>query len=48
MNFGGAKAWKEIWGSGQGIGAVTCVEPVAVKIERLKAEYAAAKAAVGA
>jgi nitronate monooxygenase len=46
MNFGGAKAWKEIWGSGQGIGAVTCVEPVAVKIDRLKAEYAAAKAAV--
>ncbi len=46
MNFGGAKAWKEIWGSGQGIGAVTCVEPAAVKIERLKAEYAAAKAKV--
>jgi len=46
MNFGGAKAWKEIWGSGQGIGAVTCIEPVGVKIDRLKAEYAAAKAAV--
>ncbi|MBX3564850.1 MAG: nitronate monooxygenase [Sphingomonas sp.] len=46
MNFGGAKAWKEIWGSGQGIGAVRAVEPAAVLIDRLKAEYAAAKAAV--
>ncbi len=47
MNFGGAKAWKEIWGSGQGIGAVTAVEPAAVKIERLRKEYAAAKAELG-
>jgi nitronate monooxygenase len=47
MNFGGAKAWKEIWGSGQGIGAVTAVESTAVKIERLKREYVAAKAALG-
>lgn len=46
MNFGGAKAWKEIWGSGQGIGAVTAVEPTAVKIERLKQEYATAKTAL--
>jgi len=46
MNFGGAKAWKEIWGSGQGIGAVTAVEPALVKIERLKTEYAAARAAL--
>jgi nitronate monooxygenase len=46
MNFGGAKAWKEIWGSGQGIGAVTAVESTAVKIERLKREYAAARAAL--
>ncbi|MCX8475965.1 MAG: nitronate monooxygenase family protein [Sphingomonas sp.] len=46
MNFGGAKAWKEIWGSGQGIGAVTAVEPAAVKIERLKREYEAARAAL--
>ncbi|RYE03708.1 MAG: nitronate monooxygenase [Sphingomonadales bacterium] len=46
MNFGGAKAWKEIWGSGQGIGAVRAVEPAAVLIDRLKAEYAAAKAAI--
>jgi nitronate monooxygenase len=48
MNFGGAKAWKEIWGSGQGIGAVDRGRvPAAVKIERLKKEYAAAKAALG-
>ena len=46
MNFGGAKAWKEIWGSGQGIGAVGAVEPAAVMIERLKVEYAAARAAI--
>ena len=48
MNFGGAKAWKDIWGSGQGIGAVHAVEPAAAKIERMKAEYAAAKAALAA
>jgi nitronate monooxygenase len=46
MNFGGAKAWKDIWGSGQGIGAVRAVEPAAVRIDRLKAEYAAARAAL--
>ncbi len=46
MNFGGAKAWKDIWGSGQGIGAVRACEPAAVMIERLKVEYAAAKAAI--
>ena len=46
MNFGGAKAWKDIWGSGQGIGAVRAVEPAATMIARLKAEYAAARAAI--
>ncbi|UYY58843.1 NAD(P)H-dependent flavin oxidoreductase [Sphingomonas sp. S2-65] len=46
MNFGGAKAWKDIWGSGQGIGAVTAIEPATVRIDRLKAEYAAARAAL--
>jgi len=45
MDFGGAKAWKDIWGSGQGIGAVHSVEPAAVLIDRLKAEYAAARSA---
>jgi nitronate monooxygenase len=48
MNFGGgngskAKAWRDIWGSGQGIGAVSAVEPVAVRVERLKREYDAAR-----
>ena len=46
MNFGGAKAWKDIWGSGQGIGAVHAIEPATVKIERMKREYAAARAAL--
>jgi nitronate monooxygenase len=44
MDFGGAKAWKDIWGSGQGIGAVGAVEPAAVRIDRLLSEYTAAKA----
>ena len=45
MNFGGgaAKAWKDIWGSGQGIGAVKAVEPASVYIDRLAQEYEAAK-----
>ena len=44
MDFGGAKAWKDIWGSGQGIGAVHEVLPAAERIARMKAEYAAARA----
>jgi len=45
MNFGGsaAKAWKEIWGSGQGIGAVREVLPAAELVARLKREYQAAR-----
>ena len=46
MDFGGAKAWKDIWGSGQGIGAVHAIEPAAVRIERMQAEYRAARAAL--
>lgn len=46
MNFSGgstkAKAWKDIWGSGQGIGAVKSVGPVADLVDRLEAEYRAA------
>ncbi|EJT02869.1 nitronate monooxygenase family protein [Rhizobium sp. CCGE 510] len=41
---GGAKAWKDIWGSGQGIGAIKAVEPVAKLVDRLEAEYKAARA----
>ncbi|MEP7006988.1 MAG: nitronate monooxygenase family protein [Sphingomonas bacterium] len=49
MNFGGgnsskAKAWKDIWGSGQGIGVIDQIEPVAVRIDRLEREYKAARA----
>ncbi len=52
MNFGGgngskAKAWKDIWGSGQGIGVVDRVESVAVRVERLEREYLAARARAG-
>ncbi|GGD62620.1 NAD(P)H-dependent flavin oxidoreductase [Croceicoccus mobilis] len=41
-----AKAWKDIWGSGQGIGAVRAVVPAAERIAQFKAEYDAAKARV--
>ncbi|MDD5030173.1 MAG: nitronate monooxygenase family protein [Rhodoferax sp.] len=46
MNFGGdrTKAWKDIWGCGQGIGAVTQVQSTAELVTRLKAQYAAARA----
>ena len=50
MNFGTdangernkPKAWKEIWGSGQGIGSVDKVMPVAELVARFKSEYEAA------
>jgi nitronate monooxygenase len=46
MNFGGdkTKAWKDIWGCGQGIGAVTQIQSTADYVAQLKREYAAAKA----
>ncbi|MFN3525722.1 MAG: NAD(P)H-dependent flavin oxidoreductase [Paracoccus sp. (in: a-proteobacteria)] len=40
------KAWSTIWGAGQGIGAVHAVESAAARIDRLAAEYQAAKSAV--
>ncbi|VTU31044.1 putative enoyl-[acyl-carrier-protein] reductase II [Variovorax sp. PBS-H4] len=48
MNFGGGegsktKAWKDIWGSGQGIGAVTEVGTAAAFVEKLKREYQEAR-----
>ena len=44
MNFGGnsTKAWKDIWGCGQGIGAIKSVLPATELIARLKREYASA------
>ena len=46
MNFGGdaKKAWKDIWGCGQGIGAIDAVVPAAERIARLRREYEAARA----
>ena len=41
-----AKAWKDIWGSGQGIGAIDAVRPAGEYVARLIAEYAEAKAAL--
>ena len=51
MNFGSggnteAKAWKDIWGSGQGIGAVKDVLSVAEFVDQLESEYRAAKASL--
>lgn len=48
MNFGSggdtsAKAWKDIWGCGQGIGAVKEIVPTADLVLRLEQEYAAAR-----
>jgi nitronate monooxygenase len=47
MNFGGAgaaKAWKEIWGCGQGIGVINKVQGAAEFVAQLQREYAAARA----
>ncbi|MEY3445510.1 MAG: hypothetical protein RIR45_265 [Pseudomonadota bacterium] len=48
MDFGGdkSKAWKDIWGCGQGIGAVTQVQSTANYVAQLKREYQAARARV--
>jgi nitronate monooxygenase len=50
MNFGGdaKKAWKDIWGCGQGIGAIKAVVPAAELVARLKREYQAAKSRITA
>jgi len=40
----GPKAWKEIWGAGQGVGAVKAVVSVAELVDRLDREYRAARA----
>ena len=52
MAFGGGgsakKAWRDIWGSGQGIGAIDRVQPAADYIAQLIDEYRAARAALAA
>ncbi len=48
MNLGSAsaKAWKEIWGAGQGVGTIDRVLPVRELVAQLTAEYRAARAAI--
>ncbi len=48
MNFGSGsgskiKAWRDIWGAGQGVGLIDEVASVAEVVQRMRAEYAAAK-----
>lgn len=46
MDFGAdssAKAWRDIWGAGQGIGSIDAVTPVADLVDRLAVEYAQAR-----
>ncbi|MGI9464342.1 MAG: NAD(P)H-dependent flavin oxidoreductase [Aestuariivirgaceae bacterium] len=45
MDFGGdrTKAWKDIWGSGQGIGAIDAIVPAADRVATLKQQYEAAR-----
>lgn len=42
------KAWKDIWGSGQGIGSMKAIMPAAELVDRLAREYHAARARIGA
>lgn len=46
MNFAGdkSKAWKDIWGCGQGIGAINQIQSTADFVARLKEEYGQARA----
>jgi len=49
MKFGSegsakAKAWRDVWGSGQGIGVIDQVRPAAALVDRLADQYAAARA----
>jgi len=49
MSFGSgsAKAWRDIWGAGQGVGLMEDVPTVAQMVERLTAQYQAARARLG-
>jgi nitronate monooxygenase len=49
MSFGAgsAKAWRDIWGAGQGVGLMDDVPTVAEMVERLTAQYQAARARLG-
>lgn len=47
INFGSTrvKAWRDVWGAGQGVGGITDAPPTADVVARLRAEYAAARTA---
>jgi nitronate monooxygenase len=51
MDFGSgsakAKAWRDIWGAGQGVGQIDATLPVAAIVEQLDAEYRAACRRIG-
>lgn len=49
MNFGNSegsdvKAWRDVWGAGQGVGVIDAVRPTAEVVDQLVTEYAAARA----
>lgn len=51
MNFGSggnsdAKAWKDIWGAGQGTGSIDDVSSIATIVDRMEAEYNEAKSRI--
>lgn len=46
-NAAGPKAWKDIWGAGQGVGSVKAVESVEALVGRLEREYHAARDRLG-
>jgi nitronate monooxygenase len=49
MNFesaSGAKAWRDMWGSGQGIGAIDAIMPAGSLVDRIAREYEEARAAI--
>ncbi|MEH6690526.1 MAG: nitronate monooxygenase family protein [Pseudorhizobium pelagicum] len=42
----GTKAWKDIWGAGQGVGSVKAVVPVSELVDQLEREYIAARSRI--
>jgi hypothetical protein len=44
----GAKAWRDIWGCGQGIGLIDCVKSTADLVDQLEREYETARQALDA
>jgi nitronate monooxygenase len=50
MNFGSdrKRRWKDIWGAGQSVSGIGAVVPASALVDRLAAEYAAARQALGA